>query len=163
MAKRKAKSNDNDKVEFDLMEMERLELEKEKEVRYMSAIIRKGLVEQVFDFSPEELISGSASGLETYDIVLRTKGEYKRGELLMMDGNQFVKATKDKLSTAESLVILDESITVGDEEYAETMAYCTGHFFAKNVILPYETESDSHEELIEALRPVLMKFKIFLD
>lgn len=129
----------------------------------VSAIVEKGLVEQYFEFVPDELVTGSENGFGYYLAVLRTQGEYKRGELLMLSDNQYVKATSAGLSTATSLVILANSVTVGEDGYAEVSVYTTGRFRGSRVILPYEEDSDSHEELIAALRPVLLPYKIYLD
>lgn len=139
-----------------------IEIDEEAE-QSMTAIVKKQLVSQVFEFKPDELISGSELGFGMYDIVLRTQGEYKRGELLMLSGNQYVKATSEGVASASSLVILADNITVGEEEYAKVMSYSSGRFKANKIILPYETESDSHDELIEAVKEKLMRMKIYLD
>ena len=135
----------------------------EEEPQSMTAVITKRLVEQVFTFEPDELISGSEIGFGMYDAVLRTQGEYKRGELLMLDDNQYVKATSAGLTTTTSLVILADNIEVGEEEYAEVMVYTQGRFMGSRIILPYETDSDSHDELIAALKPILLPYKIYID
>ena len=145
--------NDNDNEEE----------EEEEETQSMTAIVRKNLVSQVYEFAPDELISGSELGFGMYDAVLRTQGEYNRGELLMLSENQYIKATSAGVSSADSLVILAENITVGEDEYAEVLVYSSGRFKADKVILPYETASDSHDELIAAIKNKLMQLKIYLD
>ena len=158
------KKNKAEDTGIDLTEQEREIMKEYEEVRSQMAIIEKSKVEAVYVFEPDELISGSEVGFGIYTIALRTAGNYKRGELLMMSGNQFVKATKDALASAESLVILSDDMEVtGEDNYAEVLAYSSGRFMAKKVILPYETEDDDHDALIEELRPVLLKFKIYLD
>lgn len=129
----------------------------------MSAIVSKQLVEQTFDYEPNELISGSESGFGMYEVRLNTPGEYERGELLMLSGEQYVKATSEGVSSALSLVILCDDVTIGENEYAEEWAYSSGRFLGSKIKLAYETENDSHEELIEALKPVLMRMKIYID
>ena len=135
----------------------------EEEPQSMTAVITKRLVEQEFTFVPDELISGSEIGFGMYDAVLRTQGIYKRGELLMLSDNQYVKATSAGLTTTTSLVILADNVEVDEDEYAEVMVYSQGRFMGSRIILPYETDSDSHEELIAALKPILLPYKIYID
>lgn len=142
----------------EIIEMED-ELEEEQS---MTAIVRKVLVTPIVEYEPDDLIAGSDANLVTYEVALRTQGSYKRGELLMLSENQYVKATSEGIASASSLVILADAVDVDEEEYAEVVVYTSGRFNADKVILPYETENDSHEELIEAVKPYLLRMQIYL-
>ena len=129
----------------------------------MSAIVSKNLVSQIIEVDPDDLISGSGANTGMYEVVLRTPGEYKRGELLMLSGNQYVKATSAGVASAASLVLLCDDVTFSENEYAQEWAYSSGRFLGSKIVLPYETENDSHDELLESIKPVLMRMKIYID
>ena len=69
---------------------------------------------------------------------------------------------KNVLTTAKEICILADDATVASGEYAEVPAYFTGEFNDAKVIFPFETGSDDHDEIVEAVREPLRRSKIFL-
>ena len=96
-------------------------------------------------------------------IKITTAGEYKRGTLLMESSTagEYVNATAAGIASNDCLILADD-VEFSDGEYAECAAYFAGTFKADKVILPYETESDSHADLIAAIAPDLRKKFILL-
>ena len=111
---------------------------------------------------PDDLIAGHYGAVHLDLIKIATAGTYKRGTLLMAGADGYVNATQAGLSTAAGLCILADDVTVGADEYADVPAYFTGEFNDARVILPFETEEDEHDELVDAIREPLRKSKIFL-
>ncbi len=114
--------------------------------------------------APDSLAAAPNGITYAEPIKIEAEGEFKRGTVFMRtsDGTNFIAATAAGLATAKEIVILCDDITIGENEYAECVAYFKGDFNANRVILPYESESDSHEELIEAIKPLLRPHGIYL-
>ena len=110
----------------------------------------------------DELITGNKGAVYIDIIKISTTGTFKRGTLLMSGADGYVASTQAGLATAAGICILCDDITVGENEFAEVPAYFEGDFNDARVILPYETESDDHDALIEAIREPLRAKKIFL-
>ena len=106
--------------------------------------------------APDSLAAAPNGITYAEPIKIEVEGEFKRGTVFMRasDGANFIAATAAGLATAKEIVILCDDITVGENEYTECVA--------NRVILPYESESDSHEELIEAIKPLLRPHGIYL-
>ena len=111
---------------------------------------------------PDDLIAGSKGAVYVDLVKIATAGDYKRGTLMMTSADGYVNATQAGLATASGICILVEDITIGENEYAETAGYFEGEFNDARVIFPFETESDDHDTLVEAVREPLRKSKIFL-
>lgn len=112
--------------------------------------------------APDDLIAGNHGAVHIDLIKIATAGTYKRGTLLMAGGDGYINATQAGLAAATGLCILCDDVTVGTDEYADVPAYFSGDFNDARVILPFEGEDDDHDALIEAVREVLRKNKIFL-
>ena len=111
---------------------------------------------------PDDLIAGNKGALYIDLIKLAVEGTFKRGTLLMAGADGYVASTQAGLSTAAGICILCDDITIGENEFAEVAGYFEGEFNDGRVILPFETEDDDHDALIEAIREPLRKSKIFL-
>lgn len=111
---------------------------------------------------PDDLIAGSKGAVYVDIVKISTAGDYKRGTLMMSGADGYVNATQAGLATASGICILAEDINIGENEYAETPGYFEGEFNDARVIFPFETESDDHDALAEAVREPLRKSKIFL-
>ncbi|MBQ7543867.1 MAG: hypothetical protein IJT02_02885 [Synergistaceae bacterium] len=104
--------------------------------------------------APDDLVSG---WFTANPINIASDGGLKRGTLLMSNGdNIFTPAEKAGIANAYELAILCEDIPDDATECAAT-AYFTGLINGASIILPYETDSDVHSELIEAARPALRR------
>ena len=85
-------------------------------------------------------------------ITLNAEGELQRGTLLMTtDGETFTPASEAGVASAQELAILCADVDTENNPITTT-AYFSGTLSGLRVILPYETEEDNHEELVEALR-----------
>ena len=114
--------------------------------------------------APDSLVS-APNGITYAEVVkIESEGEFKRGTVFMRvsGSTNFVPATAEGLATAKEIAILCDDIEIDKNEYAECVAYFKGDFNANKVILPYESDSDSHEELIEAVKPYLRSQGIYL-
>lgn len=111
---------------------------------------------------PDDLIAGSKGAVYTDIVKISVSGEFRRGTLMMTGTDGYVTSTQGGLSTANGICILSENITVGENEYAETPAYFEGEFNDARIIFPFEVENDDHDALVESVRDVLRKAKIFL-
>lgn len=111
---------------------------------------------------PDDLIAGSKGAVYTDIVKVSAAGEFKRGTLMMTGTDGYIPSTQAGLSTANGICILSETITVGENEYAETPAYFEGEFNDARIIFPFEGENDDHEALVESVRDVLRSAKIFL-
>ena len=111
--------------------------------------------------APDELIHGWYT--VSY-IRLTGTGDILRGTLLMStNAGTFIPATAEGAASADELAVLCEDITGLEEgNTAKTEAYFSGTFKASEVILTYETESDSHSELMEAVRASMRKHNLLL-
>ena len=111
--------------------------------------------------APDELISGWYT--VSY-IKLAGTGDILRGTLLMStSAGTFTPATAEGVSSADELCILcDDVLQLEEGQTAKTEAYFSGTFKASEVILTYETENDSHAELIEAVRASMRKHNLLL-
>ena len=75
----------------------------------------------------------------------------------------FTPATAEGAASADELCILcNDVLQLEDGQTAKTEGYFSGTFKASEVILTYETESDSHSELMEAVRASMRKHNLFL-
>ena len=75
----------------------------------------------------------------------------------------FTPATAEGVSSADELCILcDDVLLLEEGQTAKTEGYFSGTFKASEVILTYETESDSHSELMEAVRAPMRKHNLLL-
>ena len=111
---------------------------------------------------PDDLIAGSKGAVYTDIVKILDAGEFKRGTLMMSGNDGYILATQSGLATANGICILAEDVIVGENQYAETPAYFEGEFNDARIILPFEGESDEHDELIESIREPLRKSKIFI-
>lgn len=109
--------------------------------------------------APDDLIAGD--DYHAQEIKIATSGEYTRGELLMSSGTNFVAATAAGIASAEVCILCDD-VTIQQDSYIETTGYFKGTFNGKAIVLPYETDSDDHSTLIEAVRPTLRKQSIYI-
>ena len=110
----------------------------------------------------DELIAGNKGAVYIDIIKISTAGTFKRGTLLMLGKEDYVPSTQAGIATAAGVCIICDDVTIGDNEFIETPAYFGGDFNDARVILPYETEADNHDALIEAIREPLRAKKIFL-
>lgn len=111
---------------------------------------------------PDDLVAGSKGAVYTDIVKVSVAGTYKRGTLMMAGANGYVASTQAGLATAGGICILSEDITIGENEYAETVAYFEGEFNDARVIFPFEGEDDDHDTIVEAVREPLRKSKLFL-
>ncbi len=111
---------------------------------------------------PDDLVAGSKGAVYVDLVKITAAGDYKRGMLMMASADSYIPATQAGLATAGGICILVEDITIGENEYAEVGGYFEGEFNDARVIFPFETESDDHDALVEAVREPLRKSKIFL-
>ncbi|MBR0076720.1 MAG: hypothetical protein IJP96_13315 [Synergistaceae bacterium] len=111
---------------------------------------------------PDNLIAGDKGAVYIDLIKISTQAEFKRGTLLMSGTDGYVASTQAGLATASGICILCDDITIGENEFAEVPAYFEGDFNDAKVIFPFETESDDHDAIVEAVREPLRKSKIFL-
>ena len=97
-------------------------------------------------------------------IKLTGTGDIYRGTLLMStNAGTFTPATAEGAASADELCILcDDVLLLEDGQTAKTEGYFSGTFKASEVILTYETESDSHAELMEAVRASMRKHNLHL-
>ena len=111
--------------------------------------------------APDDLITGWYT--VSY-IKLAGTGDILRGTLLMStSAGTFTPATAEGVSSADELCILcDDVLQLEEGQTAKTEAYFSGTFKASEVILTYETENDSHSELIEAVRASMRKHNLLL-
>lgn len=110
--------------------------------------------------APDNLVAGFSIASH---ISVKTPGEYSRGMLLMSGSDGFFeKATKAGIKTADEICILASNFGLEDGEYTEAAAYFSGKFSEDAIILPYEEESDDHEQEISEIESTLRKTKIFL-
>ena len=111
--------------------------------------------------APDDLIPGWYT--VSY-IKLAGTGDILRGTLLMStSAGTFTPATAEGVSSADELCILcDDVLQLEEGQTAKTEAYFSGTFKASEVILTYETENDSHSELIEAVRASMRKHNLLL-
>lgn len=111
--------------------------------------------------APDDLIAGF---FVASPIMVKEPGEYSRGMLLMSSSDgYFEKATKAGVKTADEICILAGDIAIEEGEYTNAGAYFMGKFKGEKVILPYEEESDDHEQEISDIESTLRKAKIFLE
>ena len=124
-----------------------------------STLYERKLCESTGIQTRDELIAGTFSG---FPISITQAGEYKRG-LLMIEGsnNDFVPATAAGTKNKDCMILADD-ITLNAGETALTVGYYEGTFKADKVILAYETENDSQEALIDAIRNNLRTHRIIL-
>ncbi|MBQ3647130.1 MAG: hypothetical protein II960_11135 [Synergistaceae bacterium] len=111
---------------------------------------------------PDNLIAGDKGAVYIDLIKISTQAEFKRGTLLMSGTDGYVASTQAGLATASGICILCDDITIGENEFAEVPAYFEGDFNDAKVIFPFETESDDHDAIVEAVREPLRKSKILL-
>ena len=111
--------------------------------------------------APDELITGWYT--VSY-IRLTGSGDILRGTLLMStSAGTFTPATAEGAGSADELCILcDDVLLLEDGQTAKTEAYFSGTFKASEVILTYETENDSHSELMEAVSASMRKHNLLL-
>jgi hypothetical protein len=138
--------------------------------------------------APDNLLVGPKGAVYTDIAKVRAEEEatLARGTLLMSDvmddENVFVPCTVEGLMPSDSSVslsgdaenvdipvsdartfgILADTVTIAEDEHAETAIYFEGDFNANAVILPWEDEDDDHDEQIELAREALRRQKIFL-
>ncbi len=96
----------------------------------------------------DELIAGIFKGCP---IKISQAGEYKRGLLMMENNGEYIPATAAGTKNKNCIILADD-LTLVSGEYAEAAGYYFGRFKADKIILAYETENDSHDELIDAIR-----------
>ena len=114
---------------------------------------------EVIDPMPrDELIAGK---FESCAINITQSGGYKRGLLMMENNGDYIPATAAGVKSKDCIILADD-ITLSSGEYAEAAAYYEGKFNAGKVILAYETENDSHADLINAIKDSLRKQGIIL-
>ena len=115
-------------------------------------------------YPPDSLVAGPRGISYSEIIKIESVGSFKRGTVLMrVSGSQsFVPSTAEGLANAKEITILCDDIEIAEGEYAECAGYFGGDFNAAKVILPYESESDNHAELIEVVKPYLRAQGIFL-
>ena len=120
----------------------------------------KQLVENAEMNTRDELIVDSPRAAV---IKISTAGTYKRGTVLMegTTAGEYVTATAAGVKTKDSVILADD-VEISASEYAECAAYYSGTFKADKVILSYETENDSHADLIAAVSNELRKQNILL-
>lgn len=114
----------------------------------------------------DELVQGAV----TRDYIQVTPGtaEIRRGMLLMSSDAGFTPATKDGIAGAKEFCICCsdfpvETLEGEDGSILLVWAYFSGTFKGTSIILPYETDEDDHDELIEALRVTFRSKNIFIQ
>lgn len=95
-------------------------------------------------------------------VTLTVAGDYKRGEILMKQGDSFVKATAAGIAGAEELCVMCDDFVLDDGMTARKMAYFFGKLNGKRIYVSGELlnmyDGTEKEAVIEALR----KHKIFV-
>jgi hypothetical protein len=142
--------------------------------------------------APDNLLVGPRGAVYTDIVKVRAgeAATFRRGTLLMSDTMEdekvFVPCTVAGLTPPASSVpvslsgnaetvnvnvpipdartfgILADTVSVEDDEHAETAVYFEGDFNENAIILPWETEGDDHGEQVEIARETLRRQKIFL-
>lgn len=107
----------------------------------------------------DELVAGDVRQCEVGRVKLTGPVCLKRGTLLMTSGEGFAAATAGAGSADEICILAEDVDLLEGEEYSFD-AYFGGVFKGSAVILPYETEDDSHEELLGALEGKLRAQKM---
>ena len=98
------------------------------------------------------------------EIKVSIGGVYKRGELMMSNGdNEFMTATAAGLAGAQEVCILCRDCDIPNGQTLFTAGYFSGTFNADKVILSYESEGDDHAELIEAVKVSLRRRAIYFN
>lgn len=110
--------------------------------------------------APDDLIAGASAF--TGKIAVTQTGDYKRGEILMRSGSEFVHGTVDGVTSASELCILCRNMTLTEGTRAEVYGYFMGAYNTKRVSLNGELLTDYDESEIETVTEALRKQKIFL-
>lgn len=112
--------------------------------------------------APDDLITGWYT--VSYIKLVGTGDIFMRGTLLMStSAGTFTPATAEGAASADELCILCDDVFLLEEgQTAKTEGYFSGTFKVSEVILTYETESDSHSELMEAVRASMRKHNLLL-
>lgn len=95
-------------------------------------------------------------------ITVTASGDYKRGEILMKQGDTFVKATEAGITNAEELCIMSDSFTLDDGMTARTLGYFFGRMNGKRLYLNGELLTEYEESERESVIGALRKHKIFV-
>lgn len=107
---------------------------------------------------PDSLVAGHVLNADIRLVPFATQGISKRGLLLMNDGSgNFVPATSGGVSSASEIAILADDIELEENQSTEIYAYFGGEFKGSEIILAYETENDTHEDLLKAIEA---KFRV---
>ena len=114
--------------------------------------------------APDMLLVGGIASSYTDILHVVSAGELKRGTVLMsMPGSdEFTLCTEAGLSAAQVYAILAESVTIGENEYADVACYIAGEFNSELVIFPWEDETMDHDEVAESARGALRRSSILL-
>lgn len=110
--------------------------------------------------APDDLVAGTSAF--TGKIAVTQSGDYKRGEIMMRSGNEFVHGTVEGVKSASELCILCKNMTLIDGVTAEVYGYFMGGYNTKRVMLNGEMLSEYDESEIETVTEALRKQKIFL-
>ena len=102
------------------------------------------------------------AGAVTAMITVTAAGDYKQGEILMKQGDSFVKATESGITNAEELCIMCDDFTLDDGMTARTLAYFSGNMNGKRLYLNGELLSMYEESERESVIGALRKHKIFV-
>ena len=111
--------------------------------------------------APDDLIQGWYT--VSY-IKLAGTGDILRGTLLMStSAGTFTPATAEGAASADELAVLcNDVLGLEEGQTARAEGYFSGTFLGTELILAYETETDSHADLIEAVRGTMRKHNLLL-
>lgn len=128
--------------------------------------IYRSKLHQVYDVPKhDELVQGAVT--RDYIQIAAGDKDITRGMLLMLNGDAFEPATATGAASASELCICASNYPNGTIESDNgsimlVWAYFSGTFKGTEIVLPYETDEDDHDELIEALRSALRKQNILI-
>lgn len=111
--------------------------------------------------APDDLIAGSA--FITVDTVTVTgAGEYKRGEILVKSGDEYVRCTPTALASAADVGICTQSFALEADSEVRVPCYMMGHFSMRRIVIGGEllSEYDAKEQI--SVQDSLRRHKIFL-
>ncbi|MBQ7264134.1 MAG: hypothetical protein IJR14_10515 [Synergistaceae bacterium] len=112
---------------------------------------------------PDMLLVGQKGAVHTDIVKVVATGELPRGTLLMpVDGGVWGPCTAAGLEEPRGFAILADSVTIGDDEWAEVAAYFEGDFNEAAVVFPWLEDEADRPAALELAREPLRQCKLFL-